>query len=161
MNQFARLFLLFTFIASLNTVSADVCSSDSLAVHQEMQSIRVKLVASRLALERLSGKIQAVRVLQDSVGKDIELALERLGQSERALNTSLESFRENLDDQNQVIDEVKEMMSQKMERILRYQLLAMAAGLMLVIVISLLYVRRALKRQAAHWNSFQEQVFKS
>jgi len=48
-----------------------------------------------------------------------------------------------------------------MERILRYQLLAMAAGLMLVIVISLLYVRRALKRQAAHWNSFQEQVFKS
>ena len=161
MNQFARLFLLFTFIASLNTVSADVCSSDSLAVHQGMQSIRVKLVASRLALERLSGKIQAVRVLQDSVGKDIELALERLGQSERALNTSLESFRENLDDQNQAIDEVKEMMSQKMERILRYQLLAMAAGLMLVIVISLLYVRRALKRQAAHWNSFQEQVFKS
>ena len=161
MNQFARLFLLFTFIASLNTVSADVRSSDSLAVHQEMQSIRVKLVASRLALERLSGKIQAVRVLQDSVGKDIELALERLGQSERALNTSLESFRENLDDQNQAIDEVKEMMSQKMERILRYQLLAMAAGLMLVIVISLLYVRRALKRQAAHWNSFQEQVFKS
>ena len=161
MNQLFRLFVLTTLITSLNVANGHTNATDSLAVQQEIQSIRVKLVASRLAVERLSGKIRVIGLAQETAHKDIELALERLEESERLLNTTIELFKEQLDIQHQTIEEVKGMASGNKDPAVKYQLIGIVALAMFVVAMSIWYTRRVVKRQSANWNSFQEHLFKS
>lgn len=116
-------------------------------------------------LESLSRDIrQSISVLESSnveLSDDVQAALERLAQSETAINATLETFQQKFEDQNATIDEVSTMLEKRLGEMMMYILL----GIALVVILVLITVRRvaddAAKRQEASWNAFQTHIFKS
>jgi uncharacterized membrane protein YukC len=90
-----------------------------------------------------------------------EETLERLAQSESAINATLETFQQKFDDQNKTIEEVQALLDSKMNEMLMYIGIGIVAALVLMIFVARSATAMALKSHQANWNAFQEHLFKS
>jgi uncharacterized membrane protein YukC len=87
--------------------------------------------------------------------------LERLAQSERAINATLETFQQKFEEQNQTLADVQEVLEGKMQQMLTYIGLGIVAALVLMFVVARSSAAGAVKKHQANWNSFQEHLLKT
>ena len=97
----------------------------------------------------------------DEMSGVVSETLERLAQSERAINATLETFQQKFEEQNQTIADVQEVLESKMQQMLTYIGLGIVAALVLMFVVARSSAAGAIKKHQANWNSFQEHLLKT
>lgn len=105
--------------------------------------------------------LENIKSNNEELSTQVKETLERLAQSERAINATLETFAQKFDDQNATIDEVKGVLEGRMQQMVTYLL----GGIALVVVLVIVAIRKAttdaVNKHEMNWNAFQEHLFKS
>jgi peptidoglycan hydrolase CwlO-like protein len=97
----------------------------------------------------------------DEMSGVVSETLERLAQSERAINATLETFQQKFEEQNQTIADVQQVLESKMQQMLTYIGLGIVAALVVMFVVARSSAAGAVKKHQANWNSFQEHLLKT
>ena len=105
--------------------------------------------------------LENIKSNNEELSTQVKETLERLAQSERAINATLETFAQKFEDQNATIDEVKGVLEGRMQQMMMYLL----GGIALVVVLVIVAIRKAttdaVKKHETNWNAFQEHLLKS
>jgi len=105
--------------------------------------------------------LQEIQSSNEDLSAQVQETLERLAQSERAINATLEAFQQKFEDQNKTIEEVQNVLDSKMDQMLMYVGAGILVALVLMVVVARSAAASAIKKQQANWNAFQEHVFKT
>ena len=158
------LVLLFAVTGSVAVQAQSKEASDSavIAAFKADQYNQLKrLVYLEAAHNAMKADMESLAAQSDETAASVKETLERLAQSERAINATLETFAQKFEDQNVTIDEVKGVLEGRMQQMMMYLL----GGIALVVVLVIVAIRKAttdaVKKHEANWNSFQEHVLKS
>lgn len=144
------------------TESQAVSDSVNIAQLKSKQKLQQqKLISLGEALNGLRGDISELEMQTQTNAAELEQSLERLAQSERAINASLEQFSERFEEQNATIADVQDVLERRLEDMLLYILGASVLIILLVVVAMRWATNNALKRHESNWNTFQEHIFKN
>ncbi len=112
-------------------------------------------------LNALEAEIAELKAANQAQAEEIEAAMERLSQSERAMNTTLNNYQEQFAEQNQTIEGVKSLLTDRFDQLRTYLIVGVVALLLLVFVLVRAATAVAVKNHNATFNAFQESLFKS
>jgi peptidoglycan hydrolase CwlO-like protein len=156
--------VLFGATATPVSMFAQEAVSDSLKIEQltvNQYNQLKRLVYIEAEYKSLSDDLAALSSTSEEMSTTVSETVERLAQSERAINATLESFQQKFEEQNATIEEVQGLLESRMDQLMMYLL----GGIALVVVLVLIAVRKAAgdaaRKQEASWNSFQEHLLKS
>ena len=158
------LVLLFAVTGSLPAMAQSKEASDSVTIAQlktDQYNQLKRLVYLEAAHNAMKSDLESLTAQSSATAASVQETLERLAQSERAINATLEAFAQKFDDQNKTIADVQEVLDSKMNQMLTYIGVGIAAALVLMIVVARSTASSALKKHEANWNAFQEHLFKS
>ena len=111
--------------------------------------------------KNMNADLDELSASRDQLSSQVKETLERLAQSERAVNATLETVQKKFDEQNKTIEEVQALLESKMNQMLLYIGIGIVAALLLMVIVSRSVTTTALKSHQANWNAFQEHLFKS
>ncbi|MGB2118035.1 MAG: hypothetical protein ACPHYC_04010, partial [Schleiferiaceae bacterium] len=111
--------------------------------------------------KNMSADLDELSSSRDELSSQVKETLERLAQSESAVNATLETFKQKFDEQNKTIEEVQALLDSKMDQMLLYIGIGIVAALVLMVIVSRSVTATALKNHQANWNAFQEHLFKT
>lgn len=137
---------------------------DSARIEQiiDNQHVQLKrLVYLESEYKVFSNELTNLSNSSDEMSGVVSETLERLAQSERAINATLETFQQKFEEQNQTIADVQEVLEGKMQQMLTYIGLGIVAALVLMFVVARSSAAGAVKKHQANWNSFQEHLLKT
>ena len=109
----------------------------------------------------MKSDLESLTAQSSATAASVQETLERLAQSERAINATLETFAQKFDDQNKTIADVQEVLDSKMNQMLTYIGVGIAAALVLMFVVARSAAASAVKKHEVNWNAFQEHLLKS
>ena len=158
------LVLLFAVTGSVSVKAQSKEASDSAVIAQlkadQFNQLK-RLVYLEAAHNAMKADMESLAAQSDETAASVKETLERLAQSERAINATLETFAQKFDDQNATIDEVKGVLEGRMQQMMMYLL----GGIALVVVLVIVAIRKAttdaVKKHETNWNAFQEHLLKS
>tara|TARA_B110000285_G_scaffold59584_1_gene68405 strand:+ start:16 stop:519 length:504 start_codon:yes stop_codon:yes gene_type:complete len=166
MKQFLIAFTLVLSLASFaqvsvpeNALTAAAEEMSALKEEQRIQKSRLYFVEGKFLT--MQSELMALTSSQESTAEQVASTLERLAQSERAINTTLDSFQLKFEQQNKTIDEVQGMLNSKMDQMMTFLVGGILVALILVVMLTRLSTAKALRNHSADWNSFQEHILKS
>ena len=164
-RRILALVLLFAVTGSVAVQAQNkVVPADSALVQQIEKDVlnqlrRLNYVESEF--KNFQSELQEIHASSDELSAKVEETLERLAQSERAINATLETFQAKFEEQNKTIEDVQNVLDSKMDQMLMY----VGGGIILALVLMVIVARgaaaSAMKKQQASWNAFQEHLFKS
>lgn len=160
---FALAMLLFAFAVPVSSFAQE-SASDSVKIEQlisQQYNQLKRLVYLESKYKNISADLDEQSSLSDELGSQVKEALERLAQSESAINATLETFQQKFDEQNKTIEEVQALLDSKMNQMLLYIGIGIVAALVLMVIVSRSVTATALKNYQANWNAFQEHLFKT
>ena len=105
--------------------------------------------------------LENIKSNNEELSTQVKETLERLAQSERAINATLETFAQKFDDQNKTIADVQEVLDSKMSQMLLYIGVGIVAALVLMFIVAKSAAASAVKKHESNWNAFQEHLLKS
>jgi len=105
--------------------------------------------------------LENIKSNNEELSTQVKETLERLAQSERAINATLETFAQKFDDQNKTIADVQEVLDSKMNQMLLYIGVGIVAALVLMFIVAKSAASSAVKKHESNWNAFQEHLLKS
>ena len=105
--------------------------------------------------------LENIKSNNEELSTQVKETLERLAQSERAINATLETFAQKFDDQNKTIADVQEVLDSKMNQMLLYIGVGIVAALVLMFIVAKSAAASAVKKHETNWNAFQEHLLKS
>jgi len=105
--------------------------------------------------------LENIKSNNEELSTQVKETLERLAQSERAINATLETFAQKFEDQNKTIADVQEVLDSKMNQMLLYMGVGIVAALVLMFIVAKSAAASAVKKHESNWNSFQEHLLKS
>ena len=105
--------------------------------------------------------LENIKSNNEELSTQVKETLERLAQSERAINATLETFAQKFDDQNKTIADVQEVLDSKMNQMLLYIGVGIVAALVLMFIVAKSAAASAVKKHESNWNAFQEHLLKS
>ena len=105
--------------------------------------------------------LENIKSNNEELSTQVKETLERLAQSERAINATLETFAQKFDDQNKTIADVQEVLDSKMNQMLLYIGVGIVAALVLMFIVAKSAAASAVKKYETNWNAFQEYLLKS
>ena len=156
--------LLFTVLAMPVTSNAQESISDSAKIekltYQQYNQLK-RLVYLERAHNYMKSDLAALKASNEQMSTQVQETLERLAQSESAINATLETFQQKFDEQNETIADVQEVLETKMQQMLTYIGIGIVAALILMFVVARSAASNAVKSHEANWNAFQEHLFKS
>ena len=156
--------LLFTVLAMPVTSNAQESISDSAKIekltYQQYNQLK-RLVYLERAHNDMKSDLAALQSSNEQMSTKVQETLERLAQSESAINATLETFQQKFDEQNETIADVQEVLETKMQQMLTYIGVGIVAALILMFVVARSAASNAVKSHQANWNAFQEHLFKS
>lgn len=156
--------MLFTAFATLSPLNAQESISDSTKI-ERLTSQQYNQLKRLVYLERLNNDrkedLATLEASNEQMSAQVQETLERLAQSESAINATLESFQQKFDEQNKTIADVQEVLETKMQQMLTYIGLGIVAALILMFIVARSAASNAAKSHQANWNAFQEHLLKS
>ena len=156
--------LLFTVLAMPVTSNAQESISDSAKIekltYQQYNQLK-RLVYLERAHNDMKSDLAALQSSNEQMSTQVQKTLERLAQSESAINATLETFQQKFDEQNETIADVQEVLETKMQQMLTYIGVGIVAALILMFVVARSAASNAVKSHQANCNAFQEHLFKS
>lgn len=164
-RRILALVLLFAVTGSVAVQAQNkVVPADSALVQQIEKDVlnqlrRLNYVESEF--KKFQSDLEAIQSSSEELSAQVQETLERLSQSERAINATLENFQQKFEEQNQTIADVQEVLESKMQQMLTYIGLGIVAALVLMFVVARSSAAGAVKKHQANWNAFQEHLFKS
>ena len=105
--------------------------------------------------------LENIKSNNEELSTQVKETLERLAQSERAINATLETFAQKFEDQNKTIADVQEVLDSKMNQMLLYIGVGIVAALVLMFIVAKSAAASAVKKHESNWNAFQEHLLKS
>lgn len=144
--------------AQTNTVS-DSAVVAKLVADQYNQLKRI--VYLERAHNDMKSDLAVLKASNEQMSAQVQETLERLAQSESAINATLETFQQKFDEQNATIADVQEVLETKMQQMLTYIGAGIVAALILMFIVARSAASNAVKSHQANWNAFQEHLFKS
>ena len=105
--------------------------------------------------------LENIKSNNEELSTQVKETLERLAQSERAINATLETFAQKFEDQNKTIADVQEVLDSKMNQMLLYMGVGIVAALVLMFIVAKSAAASAVKKHESNWNAFQEHLLKS
>ena len=111
--------------------------------------------------KNMSADLDELSASSEELSSQVKETLERLAQSERAINATLETFQQKFNEQNKTIEEVQSLLDSKMNQLLMYVGIGIVAALVLMVIVSRSVTARVLRSHQANWNAFQEHLFKT
>lgn len=105
--------------------------------------------------------LENIKSNNEELSTQVKETLERLAQSERAINATLETFAQKFEDQNKTIADVQEVLDSKMNQMLLYIGVGIVAALVLMFIVAKSAAASAVKKHETNWNAFQEHLLKS
>jgi len=105
--------------------------------------------------------LENIKSNNEELSTQVKETLERLAQSERAINATLETFAQKFEDQNKTIADVQEVLDSKMNQMLLYIGVGIVAALVLMFIVAKSAAASAVKKHETNWNAFQEHLVKS
>ena len=158
------LVLLFAVTGTVSVKAQSKEASDSAVIAQlkaDQYNQLKRLVYLEAAHNAMKADMESLAAQSDETAASVQETLERLAQSERAINATLETFAQKFEDQNATIDEVKGVLEGRMQQMMMYLL----GGIALVVVLVIVAIRKAttdaVKKHETNWNAFQEHLLKS
>ena len=160
--------LLLAFALLLTAVSSPVhgqtAKTDSTKI-LKIERMQYNQLQRLVFLERihnnLKDDIALLKESNDMTSAQVQETLERLAQSESAINATLETFQQKFDEQNATIADVQEVLETKMQQMLTYIGVGVVAALILMFIVARTAASNAVKSHQASWNAFQEHLFKT
>ena len=156
--------LLFTVLAMPVTSNAQESISDSAKIekltYQQYNQLK-RLVYLERAHKDMKSDLAALKSSNEQMSTQVQETLERLAQSESAINATLETFQQKFDEQNETIADVQEVLETNMQQMLTYIGVGIVAALILMFIVARSAASNAVKSHQANWNAFQEHLFKS
>lgn len=144
--------------------SAQTAQSDSLRIHELTNKVSVfeyKWLSLQSQIKSLEQEVIELKAVNASQADAFEAAMERMSQSERAMTTTLNSYQERFEAQNETIDEVKLLLSDRLDQLRMYLIIGVVILIVVVYVLVRAASRAAVKSHTATLNEFQASLFKS
>ena len=161
---FLALVLLFAVTGSVSVKAQSKEASDSAVIAQlktDQYNQLKRLVYLEAAHNAMKADMESLAAQSDETAASVQETLERLAQSERAINATLETFAQKFDDQNKTIADVQEVLDSKMNQMLLYIGVGIVAALVLMFIVAKSAAASAVKKHETNWNAFQEHLLKS
>ena len=158
------LVLLFAVTGSVSVKAQSKEASDSAVIAQlktDQYNQLKRLVYLEAAHNAMKADMESLAAQSDETAASVKETLERLAQSERAINATLETFAQKFDDQNKTIADVQEVLDSKMNQMLLYIGVGIVAALVLMFIVAKSAASSAVKKHESNWNAFQEHLLKS
>ena len=158
------LVLLFAVTGSVSVKAQSKEASDSAVIAQlktDQYNQLKRLVYLEAAHNAIKADMESLSAQSDETAASVQETLERLAQSERAINATLETFAQKFDDQNKTIADVQEVLDSKMNQMLLYIGVGIVAALVLMFIVAKSAAASAVKKHETNWNAFQEHLLKS
>jgi len=158
------LVLLFAVTGSVSVKAQSKEASDSAVIAQlkaDQYNQLKRLVYLEAAHNAMKADMESLAAQSDETAASVQETLERLAQSERAINATLETFAQKFDDQNKTIADVQEVLDSKMNQMLLYIGVGIVAALVLMFIVAKSAAASAVKKHESNWNAFQEHLLKS
>ena len=158
------LVLLLAVTGSVSVKAQSKEASDSAVIAQlktDQYNQLKRLVYLEAAHKAMMADMESLAAQSDETAASVQETLERLAQSERAINATLETFAQKFDDQNKTIADVQEVLDSKMNQMLLYIGVGIVAALVLMFIVAKSAAASAVKKYETNWNAFQEHLLKS
>ena len=158
------LVLLFAVTGSVSVKAQSKEASDSAVIAQlktDQYNQLKRLVYLEAAHNAMKADMESLAAQSDETAASVQETLERLAQSERAINATLETFAQKFEDQNKTIADVQEVLDSKMNQMLLYIGVGIVAALVLMFIVAKSAAASAVKKYETNWNAFQEHLLKS
>ena len=158
------LVLLFAVTGSVSVKAQSKEASDSAVIAQlkaDQYNQLKRLVYLEAAHNAMKADMESLAAQSDETAASVQETLERLAQSERAINATLETFAQKFEDQNKTIADVQEVLDSKMNQMLLYMGVGIVAALVLMFIVAKSAAASAVKKHESNWNAFQEHLLKS
>ena len=158
------LVLLLAVTGSVSVKAQSKEASDSAVIAQlktDQYNQLKRLVYLEAAHNAMKADMESLAAQSDETAASVQETLERLAQSERAINATLETFAQKFDDQNKTIADVQEVLDSKMNQMLLYIGVGIVAALVLMFIVAKSAAASAVKKHESNWNAFQEHLLKS
>ena len=158
------LVLLFAVTGTVSVKAQSKEASDSAVIAQlktDQYNQLKRLVYLEAAHNAMKADMESLAAQSDETAASVQETLERLAQSERAINATLETFAQKFDDQNKTIADVQEVLDSKMNQMLLYIGVGIVAALVLMFIVAKSAAASAVKKHESNWNAFQEHLLKS
>lgn len=158
------LVLLFAVTGSVSVKAQSKEASDSAVIAQlktDQYNQLKRLVYLEAAHNAMKADMESLAAQSDETAASVQETLERLAQSERAINATLETFAQKFEDQNKTIADVQEVLDSKMNQMLLYIGVGIVAALVLMFIVAKSAAASAVKKHETNWNAFQEHLLKS
>ena len=158
------LVLLFAVTGSVSVKAQSKEASDSAVIAQlktDQYNQLKRLVYLEATYKAMMADMESLAAQSDETAASVQETLERLAQSERAINATLETFAQKFDDQNKTIADVQEVLDSKMNQMLLYIGVGIVAALVLMFIVAKSAAASAVKKHESNWNAFQEHLLKS
>ena len=117
------LVLLFAVTGTVSVKAQSKEASDSAVIAQlkaDQYNQLKRLVYLEAAHNAMKADMESLAAQSDETAASVQETLERLAQSERAINATLETFAQKFEDQNKTIADVQEVLDSKMNQMLLY-----------------------------------------
>ena len=158
------LVLLFAVTGTVSVKAQSKEASDSAVIAQlkaDQYNQLKRLVYLEAAHNAIKADMESLAAQSDETAASVQETLERLAQSERAINATLETFAQKFEDQNKTIADVQEVLDSKMNQMLLYMGVGIVAALVLMFIVAKSAAASAVKKHESNWNAFQEHLLKS
>lgn len=158
------LVLLFAVTGTVSVKAQSKEASDSAVIAQlkaDQYNQLKRLVYLEAAHNAMKADMESLAAQSDETAASVQETLERLAQSERAINATLETFAQKFEDQNKTIADVQEVLDSKMNQMLLYMGVGIVAALVLMFIVAKSAASSAVKKHESNWNAFQEHLLKS
>ena len=158
------LVLLFAVTGTVSVKAQSKEASDSAVIAQlktDQYNQLKRLVYLEAAHNAMKADMESLAAQSDETAASVQETLERLAQSERAINATLETFAQKFEDQNKTIADVQEVLDSKMNQMLLYIGVGIVAALVLMFIVAKSAAASAVKKHEMNWNAFQEHLLKS
>ncbi|MDC3183601.1 hypothetical protein OAT32_02275 [Schleiferiaceae bacterium] len=158
------LVLLFAVTGTVSVKAQSKEASDSAVIAQlkaDQYNQLKRLVYLEAAHNAMKADMESLAAQSDETAASVQETLERLAQSERAINATLETFAQKFEDQNKTIADVQEVLDSKMNQMLLYMGVGIIAALVLMFIVAKSAAASAVKKHESNWNAFQEHLLKS
>ena len=158
------LVLLFAVTGTVSVKAQSKEASDSAVIAQlkaDQYNQLKRLVYLEAAHNAMKADMESLAAQSDETAASVQETLERLAQSERAINATLETFAQKFEDQNKTIADVQEVLDSKMNQMLLYIGVGIVAALVLMFIVAKSAAASAVKKHETNWNAFQEHLLKS
>lgn len=164
MKRTSFAFFVVLFALGATTAKAQSTASDSTRIADLAASLEELETKSYLLYSQVSGlkkDILSLKESDESQSERFDETMERLSQSERAMNGTLEQFQQKFEDQNATIKEVQGLLNQRMDQMRTYIIVGIVAILVLMYVLVKMAMGAAVKKHTATFNEFQEHLLKT